>query len=110
VKGDSKAGARESHHIPPRSVTRKGISDVDGPAISMDFPDHRALSSTGRPTTHPDSILQAGSANGGPAGFLAAMMMEIYEIRKNHGDKYDLAIVWMLRYAACMGYIPSLKG
>lgn len=108
VQKDSGALKRESHHIPPDSVTPKSISKVDGPAISMDYADHRGLSSTGRATTHPDSIAQATMANGGPAGFFSAMMMEIVEIRQKHGDKYDLAILAMLAYAACMGYIPAL--
>lgn len=109
VQKDSAALKRESHHIPPDSVTPKSISKVDGPAISMDYADHRALSSTGRLSTHPDSIAQAALAGSGPPGFLAAMTVEIAEIRKNHGNKYDAAIGWMLLYAACMGYIPSVK-
>ena len=105
VKEDSKRLSRESHHIPPKSASP--YHELDGPAISMDYSDHRGLNSTGRLSTHPVSIAQKQLANSGPAGFLAAMMTEVQDIRKKHGDKYDAAIAWMLLYAACMGYIPS---
>jgi hypothetical protein len=105
VKKDSSPLSRESHHIPPDSISPHG-REV-GPAISMDYKDHRALSSTGRQSTHPTSIAQKTLAQSGPAGLLAAMLTEITEIRAKFGDKYDPAIAWMLLYAACMGYIPS---
>ncbi len=105
VKDDSKRLSRESHHIPPKSTSPH--HELDGPAISMDYADHRGLNSTGRLSTHPASIAQKQMAHSGPAGFLGAMMIEINEIRQNHGNKYDAAITWMLLYAACMGYIPS---
>lgn len=72
----------------------------------MDYADHRALSSTSRQTSHPTSIAQRNLANSGPAGFFAAMMTEIVEVRAKFGDKYDPAIGWMLLYAKCMGFIP----
>lgn len=105
VKEDSQRGVRESHHVPPKSVSPHG--ETNGPAISMDYGDHRALSSTGRASTHPASIAQQRLANAGPAGFLAAMTTEIAEIRAKFGNKYDPAIAWMLLWAACMGYIPG---
>ena len=105
VKEDSQRGVRESHHVPPKSVSPHG--ETNGPAISMDYGDHRALSSTGRASTHPASIAQQRLANAGPAGFLAAMTTEIAEIRAKYGNKYDPAIAWMLLWAACMGYIPG---
>jgi hypothetical protein len=105
VVKDSKWLERESHHIPPHSVSGTGVND--GPAISMDYADHRKLSSTGRRATDPQSITQAALAKSGSAGYLAAMMLEVTEIKKNHGNKYDLAITWMLLWAACKGYIPS---
>jgi hypothetical protein len=105
VKEDSQRGGRESHHIPPKSVSPHG--ETNGPAISMDYGDHRALSSTGRASTHPASLAQQRLANAGPAGFLAAMTTEIAEIRSKFGNKYDPAIAWMLLWAACMGYIPG---
>ena len=107
VKKDSAVGVRESHHVPPDSVSPHGNSA--GPSISMDYRDHRGMSSTGRSTMHPTSIAQANMAKSGPAGFLGAMMMEIAEIRAKHGNKYDPAIAWMLLWAACMGYIPGPK-
>jgi hypothetical protein len=58
---------------------------------------------------HPNSIAQARLANAGPAGFLAAMRIEIAEIGLKFGDKHDPAIAWMLLYASCMGYIPGPK-
>jgi len=105
VKNDSVLGRRESHHIPPDSISPHG--KTAGPSISMDYKHHRSLSSTGRSTSHPVSIAQGNLARSGPAGFLAAMMTEIVEIRQNFGNKYDPAITWMLLYAACMGFIPS---
>jgi hypothetical protein len=105
VKEDSERGVRESHHIPPKSVSPNG-PEV-GPAISMDYADHRGLSSTGRRSTDAVSIAQDKLAKSGPAGFLLAMGTEIAEIRLKHGDKYDPAIAWMLLWAACMGYIPN---
>jgi hypothetical protein len=107
VKKDSAVGARESHHIPPKSISPQG--EAAGPAISMDYADHRAMSSTGRATLDPVSIAQGKLAQSGPVGFLAAMMTEIVEVRSRYGDKYDPAIAWMLLYAACMGFIPGPK-
>jgi hypothetical protein len=108
VKEDSARGVRESHHVPPKSVSPHG-PEV-GPAVSMDYADHRAMSSTGRTTADPFSQAQAALAKSGPAGFLAAMMTEIAEIRLRYKDKYDPAIAWMLLWAACMGYIPGPGG
>jgi hypothetical protein len=108
VKEDSQRGIRESHHVPPKSISPNGPET--GPAISMDYNDHRGLSSTGRRTTDPTSIVQEKLAKSGPAGFLLSMGTEIAEIRLKHGDKYDAAIAWMLLWSACMGYIPSPLG
>lgn len=108
VQEDSARGVRESHHIPPKSISPHG--EANGPAISMDYADHRGLSSTGRSRAHPASIAQEKLAKSGPAGFLAAMMVEIAEIRKKHPGKYEPAIAWMLLWAACMGYIPAPGG
>jgi hypothetical protein len=105
VKENSAVGVRESHHVPPVSTSPHGRET--GPAISMDYGDHRALSSTGRLSTHPASIAQRQLAHSGPAGFLAAMLTEVAEIRTKFGNKYDPAIAWMMLWAACMGYIPS---
>ena len=105
VQEDSVRGVRESHHIPPKSISPHG--DATGPSISMDYADHRALNSTGRLSTNEISVMQKGLANSGPAGFFAAMATEIVDIRSRFGDKYDPAIAWMLLWAACMGYVPS---
>ena len=105
VQDDSIRGIRESHHIPPKSISPHG--DAAGPSISMDYADHRALNSTGRTLADPFSQAEAALAKSGPLGFLAAMGTEIADIRKRFGDKYDPAIAWMLLWAACMGYIPG---
>jgi hypothetical protein len=105
VKEDSALGSRESHHIPPKSISAHG--EAAGPAVSMDYADHRSMSSTSRRTTDPVSIAQGKLAKSGPAGFLAAMSTEIIEMRSKFGNKYDPAIAWMLLWAACMGYIPG---
>lgn len=110
VQEDSQRFNRESHHIPPDSISPYG--KTNGPAISMDYNDHRKLSSTSRMKSHPVSIAQQKLANSGSVGFLAAMMVEITEIRSiaDPSDKYDAAIFWMLLWAACMGYIPNPTG
>ncbi|MEZ4298798.1 MAG: hypothetical protein R3B70_27860 [Polyangiaceae bacterium] len=105
VKKDSALGVRESHHVPPKSVN--GLKEVDGPAISMDYADHRALSSTGRPSAHPASMAAAAAVRSGPAGFAAVMAAEIAEIEQKFPGKYEAAIVFMLLYAHCMGYISK---
>lgn len=105
VREDSQLGVRESHHVPPKSVSPHGVSG--GPSISMDYADHRSLPSTGRSTVSPASQALARLANSGPAGYLAAMTTEIADIRSKFGNKYDPAIAWMLLWAACMGYIPG---
>jgi hypothetical protein len=105
VKGDSVAGVRESHHMPADVVSPHGREA--GPAISMDYADHRALSSTSRKASHPAAVAQAKLAKSGPAGFLSVMLAEIAEIRQQYGNKYDAAIAWTMLYAACMGYIPG---
>lgn len=108
VQEDSARGVRESHHIPPKSISPHG--EANGPALSMDYADHRGLSSTGRSRAHPASIAQERLAKSGPAGFLAAMMTEIVEIQQKYPGKYDAGIAWMMLWAACMGYIPAPGG
>lgn len=105
VQEDSARMVRESHHVPPDSISPYG--KANGPALSMDYRDHRALSSTGRKTSDVASIAQAKLAKSGPGGFLIAMMAEIDEIQQKFPGKYDAGIAWMLLWAACMGYIPS---
>lgn len=41
----------------------------------------------------------------GKKGYMAAMMMDIDDIRKNFGSKYDDAISEMMAWAKCMKYI-----
>ncbi|WP_156371955.1 hypothetical protein [Acidovorax sp. Leaf78] len=104
VQEDSQKYVRESHHIPPKSVSPHGA--LDGPAISMDYEDHRALNSTGRRLNSAASKAQERLAHSGPKGFAAAILEEINDIQKvNKDGKYNAAIEWMLLYAACMGYI-----
>jgi hypothetical protein len=41
----------------------------------------------------------------GKAGYLAAMLMDVADVRSKFGDKYDGAIAQMMAWAKCMGYI-----
>lgn len=97
----------EVNHIPPFEVN--GLSFRDGPTISMDKADHRAMSSTGNSKEAREhrakqrELIDAGD-------FKGAVKMDIDDIRNKCGDKYDDALHKMLDYMEERGYISDQKG
>ena len=85
----------EVHHMPAKSVT--GLSRNNGPAIKMEKEDHEATASWGRKSTACDyrakqkELIDSGL-------FLEAVQMDIDDIHKNFGNKYDDAIEQMMDY------------
>ncbi|MBZ9594685.1 hypothetical protein K7B06_06150 [Streptomyces erythrochromogenes] len=89
---------KEINHVPAKAPLKKstGISAHSGPAIRMDYDDHRAVYSTGYglPSQawhmRQKELLDAGDLRG-------AIQMDVDDIRSRFGNKYDEAIVemWM---------------
>ncbi|MBA4861320.1 DNRLRE domain-containing protein [Streptomyces sp. PSKA54] len=83
----------EINHIPPDSVT--DFAYGDGPAIQMDYLDHRAVYSTGRYRASQawrmwqKELIDAGRID-------EAVQMDIDDIRRRFGTKYDDAIRQMV--------------
>ncbi|HBO4310576.1 TPA: hypothetical protein NIF13_001229 [Pseudomonas aeruginosa] len=101
---------RESHHIPAKSayskVNGKAVNNDMKPSIQMDIEDHKKTASWGRSAEAQDyQKEQRQLIQGGKAGYMAAMTMDILDIRENFGDKYDEAIAQMIAWAKCKGYI-----
>ena len=106
--GNSYTPRRESHHIPADSayskINGKVISSDAKPSIQLDVTDHYATASWGSKGKQYSKI-QEKLIQGGKAGYRAAMVMDIEDIRSKFGDKYDAAIAQMLAWAKCKEYI-----
>ena len=86
----------EVHHIPADSTSE--LPKGDGPAIVMDYDDHKKTASWGMTKeaieyrqTQKDLIAQGK--------FIEAVRMDIDDLHEKFGDKYDGAIKEMLPYA-----------
>lgn len=92
----------EINHIPPQDAYL-GIMDLGkgsrvpyGPAIRMEYDDHRALLSTG--SGHINNAYRAAQRTLIQQGkFDEAMKMDIDDIRSRYGSKYDAAIDDMVK-------------
>jgi len=89
----------DSHHTPAKKVSP--LPDAVGPAIQMNPNDHRMTASHGNVPGH--KVFQAQQAEAIASGnFMAAVAMDIADIRLKFGDKYDGAIAQMTAYAHCL--------
>jgi len=98
-----KARGMEAHHMPADSASP--LNTNDGMSIQMDKIDHQRTASYDHvmgSRIYRDS--QTKLISKGKAGMLAAMMMDIVDIRKKFGNKYDSAIAQMMAYAKCKGH------
>ncbi|MQG94755.1 hypothetical protein [Pseudomonas sp. MN1F] len=101
---------RESHHMPAASaysrLNGKTIKPANMPTIQMDKADHMLTKSWGSSLSAQSYRLeQERLIKSGKAGYTAAMMMDITDIREKFGDKYAPAIAQMIAWSACKGYI-----
>jgi RHS repeat-associated protein len=98
--GTTPVGTYEINHMPAKdSWLQLGLTDTlsesAGPAIRMEFDDHRKFISTGSgKASERWRATQAGLISQGK--FDEAMKMDIDEIRRVHGTKYDAAIKEMV--------------
>lgn len=94
------ARGQEAHHIP--AAAAGGGSRYDRPAIQMDVSDHRMTASWDQnPGAAAYRSRQSALMSKGPKGMLAAMMMDILDIRVKCGNKYDSAIAQMMVWTKC---------
>lgn len=101
---------RESHHMPADStydkINGKPVSSGYKPSIQMDKVDHEKTASWGSSKmSEAYRGTQSKLIKQGKAGYLAAMLMDVADVRSKFGDKYDGAIAQMMAWAKCMGYI-----
>ncbi|WP_179059269.1 hypothetical protein [Pseudomonas taiwanensis] len=105
---------RESHHMPADAaytkVNGKSVSSESKPSIQMDKGDHERSASWGS-SSEADKYRkqQEKLMKGGKAGYYAALMMDITDVRSKFGDKYDEAIAQMLAWAKGV-YLMTDKG
>jgi RHS repeat-associated protein len=90
----------EINHIPAKDTYLKlglatDLKEPTGPAIRMDYDDHRKLISTGSGAAS-DAWRRKQEALIRQGKFDVAMKMDIGVIRKRHGTKYDAAIKEMV--------------
>lgn len=91
----------EIHHAPAASVSR--LSRDEGPAIWMSKRDHRKTASYGssrsarRYREKQRELIEAGN-------FKKAFEMDIRDIRRKFGNKYDEAIKQARQYAKKQGF------
>ncbi len=90
----------DSHHCPAQKCYKGApISSRDGPAIKMDPEDHKRTASNGNSDdarayrARQKELLEEGR-------LMDAIQMDIDDIRKNFGSKYDEGIKQMLDYAS----------
>lgn len=108
-KGGSKyTPLRESHHMPSDDAHDKAgtLTSYNAPSIQMDKVDHQKTASWGSSASAKAyRNRQAQLLKNGKAGFLAAMMMDIADVKAKFGNKYDGAIAQMIAWAKCKKYI-----
>jgi hypothetical protein len=81
----------EINHIPAKSSYGGLMSEYSGPAIRMEYADHRALYSTG--SSREAKAWQAMQRDLVATGKIdQAMAMDVQDIRSRFGGKYDAAI------------------
>lgn len=96
----------DSHHAPAKSVSP--LEPDEGPAIQMEKPDHKLTSSYGgTPEAYAyreeiKSLLQQGR-------WRDAFAMEIKDVRRVAGARYNEAIKEMLDYARDLGLLEKKK-
>jgi hypothetical protein len=95
---------RDSHHMPARSVSP--LDPEAGPAIQMDKPDHALTSSVG---TTPEAMEYRATIKVllDEGEWRAAMLLEIKDVRRVAGTKYNQAIREMLEYATALGLLKK---
>ena len=86
---------KENHHMPSNESSYLDIND--GPAITMDYQDHKQTASWGRSREAQEyrakqkELIDQGK-------FREAMQMDIDDIHEKFGTKYDKEINQMLEY------------
>ncbi|MEU6098674.1 ricin-type beta-trefoil lectin domain protein [Streptomyces sp. NPDC047079] len=105
----------EINHVPPASVTETHLGYRTGPAIRMDYTDHRAVYSTGSSRASKAwRLWQQELVDNGRID--EAVQMDINDIRARFGTKYDDAIGEMVSGMAnnpayqALRRVPSLVG
>jgi filamentous hemagglutinin len=88
----------DSHHCPAKSCYKDAqISSQDGPAVKLDPPDHRRTASYGSsPDAKEYRALQKELVDQGRVR--EAVQMDIDDLRRKFGDKYESAIKQMQTY------------
>ena len=100
----------DSHHIPAKSnypgwkVPAKTYDKW--PAIQMDKADHKQTFSNGRGATS-RAYARAQQYAFKEHGMMAALALDVAEIKMKFGDKYDQALKEAAAYGACVSAFPD---
>lgn len=93
---DIEADGGERHHMPAKSVST--LSEDDGPAIWMEAADHAKTASNGNQGSDGKKYRARQAALIEQGRFDEALQMDIDDIRRKFGKKYDEGIKQMLEY------------
>ncbi|MGJ8602726.1 MAG: hypothetical protein ACSHXH_01275 [Marivita sp.] len=96
----------ERHHMPANSVTSN--STGRGPAIQMDAKDH-ALTGSYKSSTSAKNYRKEQGLLLANKQFVAAMAMDIFQIKAMFGSKYDQAIKEAIAYTACLDAVKLAR-
>lgn len=83
------------------SLNGKKISSDAKPSIQMDRVDHKNTESNGRGNADSYRKLQNALIQSGKIAYMAALQVDIDNIRGKFGSKYDTAIAQMPAWTAC---------
>ncbi|WP_406567254.1 RHS repeat domain-containing protein [Chryseobacterium kimseyorum] len=102
----------EVNHMPANAASQaggSGISHYKGPATMMDNADHFQTASWGnRTTANQWRSVQEDLISRGKFG--KAMEMDIRDVKRKFGNKYDVGMHEMIDYAKNKGYITNAEG
>ena len=94
------------HHTPENQIN--GLDINDGPSIQMETEDHRETPSSGGGVNSAQDKYRKEQESHIKAGdFDKAMEMDINDITKKFGNKYDSALREMVKYSKDKGFITT---
>jgi RHS repeat-associated protein len=112
TKSDNKGQGGQSHHMPSNSASRNagsGITEYSGPATYLSEVDHKKTASYGRGENaqrwrnHQEDLIKRGK-------FGKAMEMDIRDVKRKFGNKYNAGMSEMIDYAKGKGQISETEG
>ena len=96
----------ETNHMPANSATQKsgtGITKYSGPSTHMTTADHQERYTSKQWRAHQEDLIRRGK-------YGKAMEMDIRDVKRKFGNKYNKGMGEMIDYATQKGYITGAEG